>query len=268
FTDWEYVIVDNCSTDASLAIAEGYARNDSRIRICKNERFLSVIDNFNHSLAQIDPASTYCKFALADDCLFPECLSRMVRLADENPSVGIVSSYCMRGSQQMPQTVGYSNVVSGREVCRATLINGIYVFGSPNTLLIRMQTIKDRSPYFSNPSIHADTMACFEVLRSWDFGFVPEVLSFTRLHEDSVTSRIADRFNSHVLLVLEWAVRYGPIYLTQEEYQRLLRTSINKYYEFLAGSPLLSGREFWSYHKRELERIGLPLSYFRLAVGC
>ena len=32
YTNWEYVIVNNCSTDGTLAIAQEYAAADSRIR--------------------------------------------------------------------------------------------------------------------------------------------------------------------------------------------------------------------------------------------
>lgn len=37
FTDWECVIVDDCSTDDSYAIAEEYARRDDRFRLYANE---------------------------------------------------------------------------------------------------------------------------------------------------------------------------------------------------------------------------------------
>ena len=33
YPNWEYVIVNNCSTDRSLQIAESYAAQDKRIRV-------------------------------------------------------------------------------------------------------------------------------------------------------------------------------------------------------------------------------------------
>ena len=37
FTDWELIIVDDCSKDKTLAIASEYAAKDSRIRIIKRK---------------------------------------------------------------------------------------------------------------------------------------------------------------------------------------------------------------------------------------
>ena len=40
YENWEYVIVDNCSTDGTAEIAAGYASSDPRIRLVANDRFL------------------------------------------------------------------------------------------------------------------------------------------------------------------------------------------------------------------------------------
>ena len=38
YTNWEYIIVNNASTDHTLAIIEEYARSESRIRITATKR--------------------------------------------------------------------------------------------------------------------------------------------------------------------------------------------------------------------------------------
>ena len=44
YPHFEYILMDNCSTDGSAEIAETYARRDSRIRLIRcNERFVSWI---------------------------------------------------------------------------------------------------------------------------------------------------------------------------------------------------------------------------------
>src|SRR5258705_13800105 len=60
-SNWEYIIVDNCSRDHTLSIAQEYAARDSRIRVHSNETFVRVIENHNIAFRQISAASRYCK---------------------------------------------------------------------------------------------------------------------------------------------------------------------------------------------------------------
>src|SRR5207245_2327968 len=111
FRNFEYILVNNCSTDRSLDIALHYAKRDSRIRVHSNDSFVGVIENHNIAFSLISPAAKYCKVVSADDFLFPECITRMVEVAEANPSVGIVGSYQLSGSYirwqgfQYPRTV-------------------------------------------------------------------------------------------------------------------------------------------------------------------
>ena len=84
YENWEYVIVNNCSTDRSLDIAQSYAENDPRIRIHNNKDHLSLLQNSNHALRQISPESKYCKVIHADDWIFKDCIKKMVEIASGN----------------------------------------------------------------------------------------------------------------------------------------------------------------------------------------
>src|SRR3970040_1020431 len=76
YSNWEYTIVNNCSTDQTLTIAEEYARKDTRIRVCSNAVLLDVISNHNRAFRLVSPDSKYCKVVSGDDWLFPECLTQ------------------------------------------------------------------------------------------------------------------------------------------------------------------------------------------------
>src|SRR5437763_12230991 len=72
--DFEYILVNNRSTDRSADIAEQYARRDPRIRLFHNDTFLTQIQNYNQALRRISPESRYFKMVQADDFIFPRCL--------------------------------------------------------------------------------------------------------------------------------------------------------------------------------------------------
>jgi glycosyltransferase involved in cell wall biosynthesis len=265
YENWEYVIVNNCSTDRSLEIAQHYAQQDARVRIHNNAEFLSQFQNWNHAMRQISPESKYCKVVHADDWLFPECIARMVGLAEACPSVGIVGAYRLDETRVNLDGLPYpSTVMPGREICRLKLLEGLFVFGSPTSLLIRSEIVRSREAFYDESVIHADTEVCFDILRDRDFGFVHQVLTFTRRHNESVTS-LTHRFNTILLSDFSVFLRYGPIYLNEEEYEKGLEQMLKSYYKFLARSVFeLKEKEFWNYHRDELKKLGYPLSAARL----
>ena len=95
YPHWEYIIVNNCSTDDTLPIIERYSRSDTRIRVFNNQTFVDAIDNHNIALGYLSPASRYCKVLQADDWLYPSCLERMVQRAQQYPSAGIIGGYVL-----------------------------------------------------------------------------------------------------------------------------------------------------------------------------
>jgi glycosyltransferase involved in cell wall biosynthesis len=265
YKNWEYIIVNNCSTDKSSKIAESYARKDNRIKIHHNQKFLNIIPNWNHALSQISRQSKYCKIVHADDWLFPECIGRMVKLAEANPSVGIVGSYRLDETvvncNGLPNT---QNVFSGKEICRRSLLDGDYFFGSPTTLLLRSDIIRTYKPFYNEEYVHADNEVCYRILRDHDFGFVHQILSYTRRHNETNTM-FTRRMNTFVLEYLLILKHFGPIYLNEIEFPQRFKYILENYYRFL-GRSLFKKRdkEFWRYHRRGLSRINHSLSTARL----
>ena len=268
YEHWEYTIVDNCSTDGTVEIARTYAARDPRIRVHSNEQFLRVIANHNGALQQISPSSKYTKVVFSDDWLFPECLERMVSLAEANPSTGLVSSYFLEGRQVSGTGLPYSTtVLSGRETCRRHLLDRLHLFGSPNTVLYRSDLVRTMVPFYNEGNIHADTEACFALLKSCDFGFVHQILTFTRVRAGSVSATTSglNTFYPGMLRVLQ---TYGAHYLESDELDFLLRRHLAEYYRFL-GKNIFCGRNraFWKYHTSELRRAKVGFNPGRLVRG-
>jgi glycosyltransferase involved in cell wall biosynthesis len=268
YDNWEYVIVNNFSTDKSLEIAQQHSQKDSRIRIHNNAKFLSQFENWNHALRQISSKSKYCKIVHADDWLFRECIARMVEIAETKPSVGIVSAYRLDEDKINLTGLSYKKTIfSGRDICRKTLLHDLYVFGSPSSLLLRSDLIHRRSKFYSESSIHADKEACFEILKNTDFGFVHQVLTYTRRHNDSVTSK-NQNLNTHKLGKIKVLKKYGNIFLSDKEYEVRLNNLIDNYHRFLARSILeIKTKKFWNYHRNGLKEIGIQINKIKLVTG-
>jgi glycosyltransferase involved in cell wall biosynthesis len=266
YDNWEYIIVNNCSTDATLDVAKAFAEKNPRIRIHNNEEFVDIITNHNLALRQISTESKYCKIVSADDWLFPDCIKEMVNLAEANPTVGIVAAYAIKGEEVVNVGLPYpSTVVSGKDVCRRSLIGGSYVLGAPTSLLYRSDLVRSVEAFYPNLSPHADTAACYKYLQYWDFGFVHQVLAYERIHIGQ-TSELSRQINRYIAEHLRYLVEYGPKYLSSEELENRLAEHMATYYKFLSKNIFrCRNKEFWEYHQNQLAERGYPLNRLTLA---
>jgi len=265
YQNWEYTIIDNCSTDGSLEIARRYAEKDRRIRVYENQEFLPVIANHNVALRQISPESKYCKVVLGDDWIFPHCLEQMVAVAEAHPTIGIVGAYALEGHGVAWTGLSYPcSFVSGREICRLHLLERVYVFGSATAVLYRADLVRNRDPFYSESNIHADTEVCFALLKTFDFGFVHQILTYTRVREASL-SAISRGIQTDLPGMLRLLCVHAAAYLTPAEREVRLAEHLFVYYRYL-GKSLLLGRDkqFWAFHKYELSKAEAGFSYGRL----
>jgi glycosyltransferase involved in cell wall biosynthesis len=258
--NWDYTILDNCSTDGSSEIAQRLGRRDSRIRVVAADRFRSQAANFNQVLSLISPESVYTKMVLSDDWLSPDCLEQLVEVAEESPSVGLVGGFMMWDTLVACQGLPYpSRRVVGRELARRCLLSGATVFGTPTSVMYRSEVVRNLQPFFDETSLSIDTDVCYRILKCRDFGFAHRVLSFCRTDNDSITSGIIT-FNPYLLHSLLLLERHGPEFLSPAELDSGRDRLTREYFNFL-GESVLRGREpgFWAYHARGLALLGYRL---------
>jgi glycosyltransferase involved in cell wall biosynthesis len=266
---WEYVIVDNRSTDSSGRIADEAAARDDRIRVEHNEEFLSATANFNKSLESISDRSKYTKMLHADDLMFPRCLEEMVALAERHPRVGIVASYRLQGTRMLSVGLPYgTEVLSGTEAARMNLMNGPYTLGSPSAHLFRSEMVRRRRPFYAASHIAEDVETDFEILADWDLGFVHQVLTFSRVHDASITAQHA-RMRAYMANGLHFLSRFGPVHLSERELTEATDRTLREYYQVLGEDALRRDLPdgYWAYHSEAMEKAGCRLSRRRVAAG-
>ena len=91
FTDWEHIVVDDGSTDASADAVTACLPADSRLHLVSQaNRGVCAARNFGVQTAS--PDSDYLLFLDADDLLRPTMLAEMTAYLDKHPEVGLL--YC------------------------------------------------------------------------------------------------------------------------------------------------------------------------------
>jgi glycosyltransferase involved in cell wall biosynthesis len=261
YRNWEYILVDNCSTDGSNVIVERYVSRDKRLRLLRNATFLSQAENHSLGLRQISPKSKYCKIVHADDWIFPECLERMVALAESDESVGIVAAYSLEGVSIGGAGFPYAaSVISGREAGRWLMLNKQYSLHTPNAQLYRAEVVRSIDPFFDERSLACDLEVAYQILQKWNLGYVHQVLSFHR-QENAGTWQKVQRFHPQPLIRFICAVRYAASFFDAEEAILHCGRTEERYLRLLgecALQPMPEG--FWEYHQRGLRTIGYKLT--------
>jgi len=89
YKDFEYIIVDDCSTDWSYEICEEYAKKDKRIRLYRNEKnwWVAFTKNRLISLA----TTNYLASQDSDDVSFPNRLELEYKFLEENKDYAVVA---------------------------------------------------------------------------------------------------------------------------------------------------------------------------------
>jgi glycosyltransferase involved in cell wall biosynthesis len=257
---FEYLLVDNQSTDGSASIAAEYAAKDTRIRVIRNAKFVGQVENYNGALTHVASEARYVKIVQADDYIFPECLERMVAVGESHPSAAIITSYYLTGARVCGSGIEWpTECIPGRQASRLHLVEGKFLFGTPTTLMYRAELVAKRRPFYSESSLHEDTELCHEVMADADLGFVHQVLSFNRVGNSGILTAL-ETFYWQILDMYTTLRKCGPLSLTREELDDRIQ-GVRADYLRILGESILLGREpaFWTHHRNGLATVGETL---------
>jgi glycosyltransferase involved in cell wall biosynthesis len=97
YSNFELIIVDDCSNDDTLQIATKFEAKDHRIKVYKNEKNLGDYPNRNKAASYAK--GKYLKYVDSDDMIYPNSLSVMVSAMEQYHDAGFgVSSRNQRAT--------------------------------------------------------------------------------------------------------------------------------------------------------------------------
>ncbi len=91
YTDFEFIIVDDCSTDQTVSIIRAYEQKDERIKFIANQQNLGQFANRNKAAALAK--GKYIKYFDSDDIMYPNCIEIMIRSMHAFPEAGMGMVY-------------------------------------------------------------------------------------------------------------------------------------------------------------------------------
>ena len=87
YTNFELIIVDDCSNDKTVEIAKWYEKSDNRIKVYINEKNIGDYPNRNKAAGYA--TGKYLKYVDSDDMIYKETLATMVGLMEKYPEAGL-----------------------------------------------------------------------------------------------------------------------------------------------------------------------------------
>ncbi len=95
----------------------------------------------------------------------------------------------------------------------------------------------------------------------WDFGFVHQVLSFSRVDDESIMASIG-RFSPYALDRYITTQRYASVFVEPKEAVFLKRRSRRVYYRVLAKAAVrLRGPAYWRYHRLGMKELNETINW-------
>jgi hypothetical protein len=191
--DVDVVIVDDKSTDDSLAVARRLAAREPRIRVVVHAVNAGPVATFNDGLALV--TGTYLVRLDADDALTPGSLARAVALAEAFPDVGIVYGHPLHFSgEELPAArtrVRGWRVWSGASWLEDRCRLGVNCITSPEVLM-RTSVVREVGGQRDLAHTH-DMEMWFRIARAADVGWLdgPDQ-AWHREHAQSRSARDVD----------------------------------------------------------------------------
>ena len=93
FGDFDLVISDNGSTDATPQICADYASKDKRVKYLRSDENRGILWNHRRVFEAVESPSQYFRWAGADDIMEPGLLQAMVTVLENRPEVEAVVPY-------------------------------------------------------------------------------------------------------------------------------------------------------------------------------
>lgn len=206
----EILVLDDGSTDDSVAVISEYVRQHPNLRLLRNHRNRGLPYTINRLL---DEARGDCLVsAAADDMVLPQFLEKSMATLEQHPRAGMcVSEFVVMEpdgaivnySRKMPASFGLDGLdpYVPAEMFRECFRNR-YLWISANTVVARRAAVREAGGFPPELEWHGDWFAFYAVALRHGICVIPEGLSVIRVNPGGYSDRgMKDRARQQRVLV-------------------------------------------------------------------
>lgn len=178
FTDFEFIIVDDQSTDSSWQIIQEYAAKDSRIVAIKNtgKKGCYPARNCGHRLAK----GKYIAVMDSDDISLPQRLQTQFDFMEQNPDIDICGSWMKSfgTEEKLTQTLGKHEEIRDLMFFSCAVPHQTAIYRTTNQKLFYSEDYASAQDY---------ELFCRK-MNEFKFANIPEVLLLYRVHGNQIST--------------------------------------------------------------------------------
>ena len=210
-TDWELVIVNDGSTDATDAIVRKHVA-EGRPIVYHAQQNSGLAPSRNEALRR--SSGSLIAFLDHDDVWEPAKLARQVPLFDANPRVGLVYSDCLNFTEE-----GFAYRQFTRLPPAAGMVFGRMLrdyFLNLQTVVVRRTAIDGLDDWFDPRFRVCEEADLFlRIARLWELDYVDAPLARWRLHAASTSAHSRERFATEMDTLLDKLQALDPDLMQQ-----------------------------------------------------
>tara|TARA_B100000963_G_C22500078_1_gene613335 strand:- start:44 stop:1030 length:987 start_codon:yes stop_codon:yes gene_type:complete len=207
YSNFEFIIINDASTDNSLNIIRSY--DDSRIIIINNKKNIFLAASLNKGIKV--SKGKYIVRMDADDISMPNRLSKQVQYMEKNPKIGI-SGTC---SEIIGFGSGYGKYSQENNVIKYKFLYECHLLHP--SIIMRIDLIKNNQLYYNESyRKNQDYELFFRALDITDFGNLPDYLIKYRQTKENVKREVHNQ-KENVLKIQKQLYKKLGLNITHEE---------------------------------------------------
>ena len=177
FRDFEFIIVDDCSTDNSIQIAEKYVKIDNRVKLYVNEK--NIGDYKNRNKAASYASGKYLKYLDSDDLIYPYSLQIMLDAIESHPDIGFGFSHINSQDNRFP----FPKIYSSKEAYYEEYFNKRLFYAGPGGAIIKRTCFLEVGG-FSGKQYVGDGELWLKLAQKYSMVVFQSSLIWWRIHDD------------------------------------------------------------------------------------